>query len=88
MLLFVIENGQISGPSMLPTFNYPRLSGDIVLTESVTSWLPEWIENLDTFPVTWKLKLLAKVPKFEKGEKLRGGQKNGNRGRGFGVQSN
>lgn len=67
--LFELWWKQISGPSMLPTFNHPRLSGDIVLTEGITAWLPDWIENLNCLPDTFKSRLLSLLPKFQKGIK-------------------
>ena len=77
---------------MLPTFNHPRLSGDIVLTESLTSWLPGWIANATWLPENARRKILESMPRFEKGEggseKEQKSDWEWSRGRGIGLQSN
>eukprot|EP00803_Ostreobium_quekettii_P003631 evm.model.scf_117.7 EVM.evm.TU.scf_117.7 scf_117:46760-48301(-) len=45
-----VESMVISGPSMLPTFNQPRLAGDIVLIERFSFWLPLWLSSTPWLP--------------------------------------
>ncbi|GMH40306.1 hypothetical protein BSKO_08210 [Bryopsis sp. KO-2023] len=63
-----IESMVISGPSMLPTFNDPRLAGDIVLLERVSSWFPDWISTARGFPQPMKDFVLSRTKKLEKGD--------------------
>eukprot|EP00210_Caulerpa_lentillifera_P009000 g8590.t1 len=63
-----VESLVISGPSMLPTFNRPRLSGDIVLTEGITAWLPDWIINLKCLPDPIKSKMISMTRQFQRGD--------------------